>query len=243
MHFVPLAFTDSLSLSLNTLSGTRGDGFYRSFGLKSMNPTTILIISRRFLQATDIDAFNGIPETSAAVGSNTSVAAATRALDPTAPFDSSMALTILVLLTALFFIAFFSFYIRRFSTAEFSPPPPASNPKGGGGLDSSAVSALPLVAYGRAAKHRMIDECPICLSEFSERETVKLIPYCAHVFHPNCIDTWLASHVTCPLCRSSELFLRVEEVCLDVAPRKGDTPAPDEGETSAVRSCRVAPPE
>lgn len=201
-----------------------------------MNPTSILIISRRFLQATDIDAFNGIPETSAAaaVGPNSSVAAARRALDPTAPFDSSMALTILVLLTALFFLAFFSFYIRRFSTAEFSPPP-ASSPKGGGGLDSSAVSSLPLVAYGRDAKHRMIDECPICLSEFSERETVKLIPHCAHVFHPNCIDTWLASHVTCPLCRSADLFGRVEELCLDVAPRKGDTPAPDEGETSIGR--------
>lgn len=49
-------------------------------------------------------------------------------------------------------------------------------------------------------------ECAICLSEFEEREWVKGIPYCGHVFHAECIDTWLSSHVTCPLCRTAKLF-------------------------------------
>ncbi|KAH6772711.1 RING/U-box superfamily protein [Perilla frutescens var. hirtella] len=197
-----------------------------------MNPTSILFVSRRILQSTDIDAFNGIPESSpspltAAEGPNTS--GARRLLDPAAaPFDSTMALTILILLTALFFLAFFSVYIRRFSTADIAPPP--NLPKCVGGLDSTAVRSLPLVAYGGDAKHPMIVDCPICLSEFSERETVKLIPYCGHVFHPSCIDTWLASHVTCPLCRSAELFKRVEEVCLDVLPH-------EIAETSTPQNC------
>ncbi|KAL9171328.1 hypothetical protein ABFS82_04G202200 [Erythranthe guttata] len=129
-----------------------------------------------------------------------------------------MALTILVLLTVLFFIFFFSIYIRRFAADDPPPPPPplsCGNRKGG--LDATAVDSLPLVAYGGAAADRpMIDDCPICLSEFREREAVKLIPYCGHVFHPGCIDTWLASHVTCPLCRSAQLFKSVEELCLDV---------------------------
>ncbi|XP_057804713.1 RING-H2 finger protein ATL57 [Salvia miltiorrhiza] len=197
-----------------------------------MSRISTIIISRRFLQTSDLDAFNGIPRnplSPLAAGNNT-VAARRPPAEPTPAFDSSMALTILVLLTALFFLGFFSVYIRRFAAAA-PPPPPAASRKGGGGLDSSAVDSLPLVAYGGAAKHRMIDECPICLSEFSERETVKLIPYCGHVFHPSCIDTWLASHVTCPLCRSAELF----QICLDVAPDINDSRAPERSTLAGVR--------
>lgn len=51
-------------------------------------------------------------------------------------------------------------------------------------------------------------ECVICLSEFEERERVKVIPSCGHVFHVGCIDTWLECHVTCPICRTEELFPR-----------------------------------
>ncbi|KAL3849580.1 hypothetical protein ACJIZ3_011462 [Penstemon smallii] len=141
-----------------------------------------------------------------------------------------MALTILVLLTALFFMGFFSVYIRRFSaTTNHLPSPPrhhrpqpSTYKRNNGGLDPSAVNSLPIVSYCEAAKHRIIiDDCPICLTEFQDKECVKLIPYCGHVFHPKCVDTWLSSHVTCPLCRSAQLFvIRGEEVCLDVA---GDT--------------------
>ncbi|KAL1557690.1 RING-type E3 ubiquitin transferase [Salvia divinorum] len=182
-----------------------------------MNPISTLTISRRFIQASDVDSFNGIPETS---DPPLSAAAAARRtpLQPAPVFDSSMALTILVILTALFFLGFFSIYIRRFASATAAAAV-AETRKCGGGLDASAADSLPLVAYGGAARHRMIDECPICLGEFGEMETVKMIPYCGHVFHPTCIDTWLASRVTCPLCRSAELFGgAAEEICLDVAP-------------------------
>lgn len=169
-----------------------------------MSGISSLTMSRRFIQTSDVDSsFNGIPETSR-----------NPPLQPAPVFDSSMALTILVLLTALFFLAFFSIYIRRFTSAAAAAVPRKCS---GGGLDTSAVDSLPLVPYGGGAKHRMIEECPICLGEFSETETVKMIPYCGHVFHPTCIDTWLASHVTCPLCRSAELFKANDEICLDVS--------------------------
>ncbi|GFQ01020.1 RING-H2 finger protein atl57 [Phtheirospermum japonicum] len=110
-----------------------------------------------------------------------------------------MALTVVVLLTALFFMGFFSVYIRRLNAASAAAgPSPPSAAVASRGRPPAAVGSLPLVAYGRAAKHRMIDDCPICLSEFEERETVKLIPYCGHVFHAWCIDTWLSSHVDLP---------------------------------------------
>ncbi|XP_011088808.1 RING-H2 finger protein ATL57 [Sesamum indicum] len=194
-----------------------------------MNPTSIPI-SRRLLQSADLNNFDAAPGTSLSAAIDpvfqpSNATTAPRPFNPNLPFGSSMVLTLLVLLTALFFLAFFSVYIRRLSSSaseDTGTPSSASRnrtppPNQKGGLDSSAVNSLPLVAYGKAAKHPMIDDCTICLSELRERETVKLIPYCGHVFHPGCIDTWLSTHVTCPLCRSAELFERVEEeVCLDV---------------------------
>uniref|UniRef100_A0A7N0T9T4 RING-type E3 ubiquitin transferase n=1 Tax=Kalanchoe fedtschenkoi TaxID=63787 RepID=A0A7N0T9T4_KALFE len=46
-------------------------------------------------------------------------------------------------------------------------------------------------------------ECAVCLNEFADEEALKLLPKCDHVFHSSCIDVWLASHSTCPVCRAS----------------------------------------
>uniref|UniRef100_J3LHA2 RING-type E3 ubiquitin transferase n=1 Tax=Oryza brachyantha TaxID=4533 RepID=J3LHA2_ORYBR len=44
-------------------------------------------------------------------------------------------------------------------------------------------------------------ECAVCLSEFDDDEMLRFLPKCSHAFHPDCIGQWLASHVTCPVCR------------------------------------------
>ena len=44
-------------------------------------------------------------------------------------------------------------------------------------------------------------ECVVCLAEFSEDEMVKKLPPCGHWFHPDCIDKWLTTQSTCPVCR------------------------------------------
>jgi len=44
-------------------------------------------------------------------------------------------------------------------------------------------------------------ECAICLEEVGEGGAVKMIAYCKHVFHAECIDRWLEKQVTCPVCR------------------------------------------
>ncbi|KAF1002930.1 hypothetical protein AG4045_029840 [Apium graveolens] len=137
-----------------------------------------------------------------------------------------MVLTILVLLTALFFMGFFSFYIRRSSNEpplprrrlrRSTPTPPSSSPSSSrfssskNAATSSAVRSLPVVYYSGTVLHPI--DCIICLTEFEEKEKVKMIPCCKHVFHPGCIDTWLSSHVTCPLCRSTKMDAReIEEV-------------------------------
>ncbi|MCO5604794.1 hypothetical protein L7F22_058966 [Adiantum nelumboides] len=47
--------------------------------------------------------------------------------------------------------------------------------------------------------------CAICLGDYGEGDTLRLLPECAHAFHVHCIDAWLRLHVSCPVCRSSPL--------------------------------------
>ncbi|ESQ32807.1 hypothetical protein EUTSA_v10005706mg, partial [Eutrema salsugineum] len=40
------------------------------------------------------------------------------------------------------------------------------------------------------------------LSKFEPENQIRLLPLCCHAFHADCIDIWLVSNQTCPLCRS-----------------------------------------
>ncbi|KAF9593540.1 hypothetical protein IFM89_024129 [Coptis chinensis] len=131
-------------------------------------------------------------------------------------FDCLIILTILFLVT-IFLISLYSFYIRRFSTPD---PLVISRlrtqlvgPTSSHGLDMSTVQSLPIFGYDGNAKEAVY--CSVCLSEFEEKETVKLIPNCGHVYHSECIDKWFVSHVSCPLCRSIELFKKDTVVVLE----------------------------
>merc|ERR1711998_791667 len=43
------------------------------------------------------------------------------------------------------------------------------------------------------------DSCVICLNDFKPGEEIRTLS-CEHVFHKSCIDSWLETHTTCPLC-------------------------------------------
>ncbi|ORY83649.1 hypothetical protein BCR37DRAFT_378614 [Protomyces lactucae-debilis] len=48
------------------------------------------------------------------------------------------------------------------------------------------------------------NRCLICLSDFEAGETCRSLSKCSHVFHRECIDTWLTTgRNSCPLCRSA----------------------------------------
>ncbi|CAD6224592.1 unnamed protein product [Miscanthus lutarioriparius] len=127
-------------------------------------------------------------------------------------FSPSMAIVIVVLIAAFFFLGFFSIYVRHCYGNGYSANNPA--PNGGAarsrrqqrGLDAAVLESFPTMAYADVKAHKAGKgalECAVCLSEFDDDETLRLLPKCSHVFHPDCIDTWLASHVTCPVCRAN----------------------------------------
>ncbi|CAD6339302.1 unnamed protein product [Miscanthus lutarioriparius] len=43
--------------------------------------------------------------------------------------------------------------------------------------------------------------CAVCLEDVRAGEMVRQLPACRHLFHVDCVDVWLRSHRTCPLCR------------------------------------------
>ncbi|KAL6645936.1 hypothetical protein ACP70R_017544 [Stipagrostis hirtigluma subsp. patula] len=75
------------------------------------------------------------------------------------------------------------------------------------GVDQSLIDALPVFLYGAVVGAGGKDpfDCAVCLCEFADDDRLRLLPKCSHAFHVDCIDTWLLSHSTCPLCRRSLL--------------------------------------
>ncbi|CAI9765383.1 unnamed protein product [Fraxinus pennsylvanica] len=71
------------------------------------------------------------------------------------------------------------------------------------GLQPSVISAISTVKYKKGDGLIEGTDCSVCLNEFQEDETLRLLPKCNHAFHISCIDTWFSSHTNCPMCRAS----------------------------------------
>ncbi|XP_057500935.1 E3 ubiquitin-protein ligase RING1-like [Actinidia eriantha] len=70
------------------------------------------------------------------------------------------------------------------------------------GLQQLIIDSIAVFKY--KSDYGLIEgsECSICLNEFQEDETLRLLPKCSHAFHVPCIDTWLRSQKNCPFCRA-----------------------------------------
>ncbi|XP_003475198.1 E3 ubiquitin-protein ligase RNF133 [Cavia porcellus] len=44
------------------------------------------------------------------------------------------------------------------------------------------------------------DSCIICFEPYKPNDTIRIL-ICKHIFHKNCIDPWILSHGTCPVCK------------------------------------------
>ncbi|XP_066318652.1 E3 ubiquitin-protein ligase EL5-like [Miscanthus floridulus] len=76
------------------------------------------------------------------------------------------------------------------------------------GVDPELLRSLPVTVYHLATQgsdkgqHQQdAVECAVCLAELQDGEEARFLPRCGHGFHAECVDMWLASHTTCPLCR------------------------------------------
>ncbi|KAE8719909.1 Nudix hydrolase 15 [Hibiscus syriacus] len=69
------------------------------------------------------------------------------------------------------------------------------------GLDPLVIASLPMFTYTGQVDEPT--ECSVCLGNITEESMIRLLPNCNHVFHVQCIDTWLGSHTTCPICRTA----------------------------------------
>ncbi|KAL6602798.1 hypothetical protein ACP70R_043159 [Stipagrostis hirtigluma subsp. patula] len=80
------------------------------------------------------------------------------------------------------------------------------------GLADAAIGSLPTFPYeGPAAAAAGAEGeppprgssvmCAVCLEDVRAGEMVRQLPACRHLFHVACVDVWLRTRRTCPLCR------------------------------------------
>ncbi|XP_062098696.1 E3 ubiquitin-protein ligase RING1-like [Humulus lupulus] len=90
------------------------------------------------------------------------------------------------------------------------------------GLQQSIINSITVCSYKKGEGLIEGTDCSVCLNEFREDETLRLLPKCSHAFHIPCIDTWLRSHTNCPLCRA---HIVSDGLCSTMA-APGTQPAP-----------------
>ncbi|KAI3739040.1 hypothetical protein L2E82_29405 [Cichorium intybus] len=70
-------------------------------------------------------------------------------------------------------------------------------------IENDGVESLPLFTFSSLTGNIAGGDCAVCLSKFEAVDQLRLLPLCCHAFHVECIDAWLKSNQTCPLCRST----------------------------------------
>lgn len=78
-----------------------------------------------------------------------------------------------------------------------------SESRSGPGLDDGSIGLIAAFKYKNGDGLVEGTECAVCLNEFKEGESLRLLPNCSHAFHIPCIDAWLKSNAICPICRAN----------------------------------------
>ncbi|XP_040997828.1 RING-H2 finger protein ATL11-like [Juglans microcarpa x Juglans regia] len=129
--------------------------------------------------------------------------------------DKRIARIMVIIVSVIFFLGFFCVYVRqctnsisrgRFDLANITAGRNALRSRFARGLGADTIKTFPTFLYSTVKGLKMGKgslECAVCLNEFEDEEILRLLPKCSHAFHADCIDAWLASHSTCPVCRTN----------------------------------------
>ncbi|KAL3850588.1 hypothetical protein ACJIZ3_012470 [Penstemon smallii] len=101
------------------------------------------------------------------------------------------------------------------------------------GLDSSVISSIPQFVFSAKEQGGKGLVCVICLSLFGDEEIGRKLASCNHCFHVECIDMWLHSHTTCPICRAPAVQA-LDHFNNEIVGELLDTNSNDLGESGAV---------
>ena len=96
------------------------------------------------------------------------------------------------------------------------------------GLDKATLENYPKFIYSQAKLHKGMGNsttscCSICLADYKDTDVLRFLPSCGHLFHVECVDSWLLLHATCPVCRDSPLAKAVPLEEQGVWPEKMET--------------------
>ncbi|XP_055808658.1 RING-H2 finger protein ATL70-like [Solanum dulcamara] len=76
------------------------------------------------------------------------------------------------------------------------------------GIDETTLLSYPKLLYSEAKvnhKDTTASCCSICLADYKNKDMLRLLPHCEHLFHLKCVDPWLMLNPSCPVCRTSPL--------------------------------------
>ncbi|KAK6805480.1 hypothetical protein RDI58_003265 [Solanum bulbocastanum] len=132
----------------------------------------------------------------------------------------SIFLIFLIIVLGIAVYIFCAYAIHKFRNSRTSSQPEQQVVVGGEelsdiqtvGLQQSVISAITIRKYKKVEGLIEGTECSVCLSEFQEDETLRILPKCNHAFHIPCIDTWLESHINCPMCRA-DIVITIPATC------------------------------
>ncbi|PSS11868.1 E3 ubiquitin-protein like [Actinidia chinensis var. chinensis] len=152
------------------------------------------------------------------VGGTTAVLPLPDRGDGDAPSSSSSSVIIVIIIISSAIIVSSSIYLllRCFRRRSFSSTVDdvvsannnSNNLRDRSRYDQTAPSDdlmenLPVFTFGSVTGNLVGGDCAVCLSKFEPNDQLRLLPLCCHAFHTQCIDAWLLSNQTCPLCRST----------------------------------------
>ncbi|KAJ0810150.1 putative transcription factor C2H2 family [Helianthus annuus] len=129
--------------------------------------------------------------------------------------SSSIIIVIIVIASAIIVSAsiylLLRFFSRRCNRSAVQSFPPANDAVSERNhhvicIDTGKVESLdslPMFTFSSLTGNIAGGDCAVCLSKFEPVDQLRLLPLCCHAFHTECIDAWLKSNQTCPLCRST----------------------------------------